>query len=228
MLDWLRELAGRVRGLPPRRRVELPAELAAYLMALYPATVFPVPVLWDGREGQITSRWRGANASRPGHDGDDWFYERRRYDFHSGFGRDRDGDGAGDWAVPRGTPAIAAAAGVVESSRHGRISTGHRLWIAHEDGRSSGYFHMTSLLVPPGARVLAGQPVGIIGANPSDSSASAHLHFEVSPTGGYAPIDPLGWLEGRGAVHAPARDVRELRALAAVAGMAWLASGGLS
>jgi murein DD-endopeptidase MepM/ murein hydrolase activator NlpD len=192
-------------------------------MLLYPATVFPAPALWDGRTAEVTSRWRGANASRPTHQGDDYFYRRRPYDFQPGFGKDS------RWTVPRGVPAIAAAAGVVEVQRHGRIATGYRLWIAHDDGHSSGYFHLRSLLVSPGARVLAGEPVGIIGHNPTDSPASAHLHFEVSPSSGYAPIDPLAWLERRGAVHAPARaGARELAALAAAAGAAWLASGGLS
>jgi hypothetical protein len=40
---------------------------------------------------------------------------------------------------------------------------------------------------------VAHQPLGLVGDNPADHDAR-HLHFELSPTATYSPIDPTPFL----------------------------------
>jgi murein DD-endopeptidase MepM/ murein hydrolase activator NlpD len=42
---------------------------------------------------------------------------------------------------------------------------------------------MEKLLVEAGAKVIAGQPIGIVGADPLDAEHLKHLHFELWPSG---------------------------------------------
>ncbi|MBK9032133.1 MAG: hypothetical protein IPL61_12575 [Myxococcales bacterium] len=53
-------------------------------------------------------------------------------------------------------------------------------------------------------RVVAGQPIGVIGADPKDPRAIAHLHFELWHDGnGLAAIDPQPYLAQWPAVDRP-------------------------
>ena len=55
-----------------------------------------------------------------------------------------------------------------------------------------------------GERVRAGQPIGIIGADPQDPNGIAHLHFEMWFGGaGRAAIDPAPYLRGFAVLDAP-------------------------
>lgn len=172
---------------------------AATLAALRPQLMlkaFPLPELADGRRPVMTSGFKSRNASRPTHNGCDFFYHWRKSD-----GPVRMGDGGATrgpggqpkWFIPAGTKAIAAAAGVVSTA--GPHKTGHCVWINHADGYRSGYFHLQDTFVAVGQVVALGTPVGTVGDNPLDIDAQ-HLHFEVSPVGSYAPIDPEVWLRG--------------------------------
>lgn len=153
----------------------------------------PLPVLVDGRRAVITSGFRPAD--RTNHDGCDWFYPWRPGDEPSFVG---DHGGAGPnphgpprWVVPTGTMAIAAAPGVVTMA--GDSATGHRVWIDHGNGYQTGYFHLLDLRVKRGDQVVSGTSLGLVGDNPADNDGR-HLHFELSPTPGYSPIDPEPFL----------------------------------
>lgn len=167
----------------------------------YPECVFPLPLL-GGRAAQVTSASRWNNKSRPTHQGDDWMYRRIASDL------DPVGDGFGTtnrrWIVPEGTPALAVRDGIVRIAQFGATSTGHRLYVQHEDGYRSGYFHLTEILVVPGQFVRAGEPVGLVGDNPKVVDPR-HLHFEISEGVDYAPVDPTEYLKKHGAKHAKPR-----------------------
>lgn len=159
---------------------------------------YPLPLLPDMRRAYITSQFKTRNPSRPTHNGVDLFYRWRQSDGmvkmgDGGATRDRDNPGMPKWFIPEGTKAIAAADGIVQIV--GEIRTGWRLWIAHADGTRSGYFHLRSVDVSPGAEVSLGHPLGEVGDNPRAIDAE-HLHFEISPAGSYAPMDPEVWLKG--------------------------------
>ena len=171
--------------------------LAALRETMRPALFLhcPMPVLSDGRKAVVTSEFRPAD--RPNHDGIDWFYK-----WHTGDKPDhvgdhgcagRNADGTPKWCVPYGTMAIAAAPGRV--SLAGTSPTGWRVWIDHGNGLRTGYFHLLGLRVAVGDEVTVGQSLGDVGDNPADHDGR-HLHFELSPTDRYAPMDPVPWMVG--------------------------------
>jgi murein DD-endopeptidase MepM/ murein hydrolase activator NlpD len=91
-----------------------------------------------------------------------------------------------DFPAPAGTPVLAARTGVVTVS--GWIAGyGNTVALKHELGASTLYAHLSAILVEPGVRVAAGQPLGRVGA--SGSATGPHLHFEVRVRG--AAVDPL-------------------------------------
>ena len=82
-----------------------------------------------------------------------------------------------------GTPVLAAAEGVVESSSFGPLY-GHQIVIAHglsDDGLyyKTKYFHLQNRLVNEGEPVVRGQQIGTLGMTGLLSGGFAHLHFEV-------------------------------------------------
>lgn len=159
------------------------------------AKVYPLPLLSDGRRPIVTSSFR--SRSRPRHNGVDLFYE-----YVAGVDPVvKRGDGGatsnGKWWIPEGTCAIAAADGVV--TRASRIPTGFRVAVEHADGYETIYAHLEDLRCEVGQPIALGHPVGLVGDNPIDHDAT-HLHFEVTPAGRYAPVDPEKWLAGAGYV----------------------------
>ena len=91
-----------------------------------------------------------------------------------------------DYPAPRGTPVVAARTGVVTVARW-LAGYGNTVAIRHKLGASTLYAHLSAILVRPGERVAAGQPVGRVGA--TGSATGPHLHFELRVRG--AAIDPL-------------------------------------
>ena len=94
-----------------------------------------------------------------------------------------------DWAMPTGTPVLAARDGVVigfweESERGGphpvRRGEENFLWIEHDDGTVAHYLHLQhdGVLVAQGERVTAGQVVALSGT--TGYATQPHLHFHVS------------------------------------------------
>lgn len=154
----------------------------------------PLPVLAGGRTAQVTSEFRPTD--RPNHDGLDWFYPWRagdKPDFVGDGGCAGQVDGHPKWVIPYGTCALAAAPGVVQIA--GNSATGYRIWVDHENGLRTGYFHLRDCRVLVGQRVALGHPLGEVGDNPADHDGR-HLHFELSPVDRYEPIDPAPFLVG--------------------------------
>jgi hypothetical protein len=114
-----------------------------------------------------------------------------------------------DIAATIGTPVVAASSGttVVEASTWGGQ---HLVTVDHGGGVQTVYGHMQTALVPSGARVAAGQPIGQVGSE--GYSTGPHLHFTVRVGG--EPVDPVPFMQARRvrlgpndpAVEAPGHD----------------------
>jgi murein DD-endopeptidase MepM/ murein hydrolase activator NlpD len=92
--------------------------------------------------------------------------------------------GTSVWAADEGTVVYAGEAsgyGTLVLISHGTVN-GQDL--------TTGYAHMSQLLVSPGQHVSRGQQVGAVGNE--GNSTGPHLHFEVRLDGN--PVDPLGWV----------------------------------
>jgi murein DD-endopeptidase MepM/ murein hydrolase activator NlpD len=99
-----------------------------------------------------------------------------------------------DIAAACGTPIRAASNGtVVQAAYMG--SYGNWVLLDNGDGIESGYAHSTRLLVHPGQKVTAGQPIATVGS--TGASSGCHLHFEVRIHG--VAIDPVPFMVGRNA-----------------------------
>jgi len=85
-----------------------------------------------------------------------------------------------DYAAPSGTPILAAADGRVvrtgTSSSYGRF-----VEIAHANGVTSFYAHMSRIGANEGDLVRAGDTIGAVGS--TGRSTGAHLHFEIRRAG---------------------------------------------
>ncbi|MBI5543659.1 MAG: M23 family metallopeptidase [Deltaproteobacteria bacterium] len=103
-------------------------------------------------------------------------------------GEDRDHQGV-DLKARTGQLIQAAAGGVV--TRAGRAG-GHGLHvqIEHDNGITTCYSHLSTILVTEGMQVPPGGPVGLAGT--TGRSTGPHLNFEVWREG--EPVDPLGEL----------------------------------
>lgn len=148
----------------------------------------PLRILPDGRKAVVTNPFRPAD--QPDHDGVDMLYPWRKGDkpdFVGDHGAAGPKGGPPTWGIPAGTIVFAGAAGVVQLA--GPSKTGYRAWIDHRNSLRSGHFHLTKLLVKEGDAVMLGDPIGVVGDNPS-ADDPLHLHFEVSPVDTYAPLDP--------------------------------------
>jgi murein DD-endopeptidase MepM/ murein hydrolase activator NlpD len=92
-------------------------------------------------------------------------------------------NGARDFFLPDGTRVLAAAEGVVRFADW--TPRGWSVIIDHADGASTYYTHLEALSVTrtsssKGAqRVIAGQPLGVVGFDPLDAEKLKHLHFEL-------------------------------------------------
>ena len=100
---------------------------------------------------------------------------RHRPKFHAGI----------DYRGKRGTPVVAAGAGVVKLARR-YAGYGNFVQIDHGGGVVTAYGHLQRFLVKPGAVVVAGQPIGHVGS--TGRSTGPHLHFEIRLEG--RPVDP--------------------------------------
>jgi murein DD-endopeptidase MepM/ murein hydrolase activator NlpD len=101
-----------------------------------------------------------------------------------------------DLEAREGQPVAAAADGQVVSAGWAG-GHGNRVEVLHDGGIVTGYSHLSSILVPPGALVRRGQPVGLAGH--TGRVTGPHLHFEVWRDG--EPQDPLDVLPDTAAVE---------------------------
>lgn len=107
--------------------------------------------------------------------------------FHPVLNRNRAHNGT-DFAAPRGTPIMAAGAGVVErANRFG--SFGNYIRIQHANGYETAYAHLNGFArgIRAGARVQQGQTIGYVGT--TGRSTGPHLHYEVHLNG--RPTNPM-------------------------------------
>ncbi|HOE04494.1 MAG TPA: M23 family metallopeptidase [Bacteroidales bacterium] len=93
-----------------------------------------------------------------------------------------------------GTDIVAQTDVVVKAARQGTViaanftvETGYTLIIQHDMGIITIYRHNQSIMVKTGEKVVAGQPVAVMG-NTGEYSTGEHLHFEVWIEG--KPVNP--------------------------------------
>jgi murein DD-endopeptidase MepM/ murein hydrolase activator NlpD len=110
-------------------------------------------------------------------------------------GRDANGHPGIDLAAPLGTPIYAAAEGSV---LYWGPASGFGNWIVlqHVNGVQTVYGHMKyqDLLIPPDAKVKAGQNIARVGSE--GMSTGPHLHFEVHIDS--QRVDPIAFLNAQG------------------------------
>lgn len=94
-----------------------------------------------------------------------------------------------DFAVPEGTPIVAARAGTVVAVGW-RGGYGFTVALDHEHGWSTLYAHLQERrVVTPGESVIAGEVVGVSGN--TGRSTGPHLHFEIRRNGEALDPEPL-------------------------------------
>lgn len=113
------------------------------------------------------------------------FGDQRRFLYSDG-GTARDYHRGVDFAVPEGTPVLAAGRGRVALVAD-RELTGTTVVIEHAPAVYSVYFHLSRSLVKPGQLVSAGQEVALSGA--TGLVTGPHLHWEFRVDG--TSVDPL-------------------------------------
>ncbi|MCK1794804.1 peptidoglycan DD-metalloendopeptidase family protein [Streptomyces sp. XM4193] len=103
-----------------------------------------------------------------------------------------------DISNPVGTALYAAAAGTVIRRGVGVLPgrTGNGIVIDHGGGTYTYYGHLNSFSVSQGAKVVAGRPIGTMGA--TGNVTGPHLHFETHTGGLGAVVDPVPFMSARG------------------------------
>jgi len=94
-----------------------------------------------------------------------------------------------DISADKGSPVVATADGVVESTGW-KGNYGNLLVVDHGFGIKTKYGHLQSFAVKPGARVRRGDLIGHVGA--TGRATGPHLHYEILANGQL--IDPFGFL----------------------------------
>lgn len=122
------------------------------------------------------------------------------------WGADRDGGARRhegiDIFAPRGTPALAAADGII--TRTGETPLGGRVvWLADAaHGEHLYYAHLDKQLVRPGQRVRAGDTLGLVGNTGNARTTVPHLHFGIYRIGRGA-VDPFPFVQRAATAPAP-------------------------
>ncbi|NBI68744.1 peptidase M23 [Pseudoflavonifractor sp. 60] len=101
-----------------------------------------------------------------------------------------------DIPAPAGTPIYAAKSGVVITSEKGSgsyWSFGNYVLIAHSDGTSTLYAHMSKRGCSKGQTVKQGDTIGYVGT--TGRSTGNHLHFEIRVNG--SRVDPVNYFKDK-------------------------------
>ncbi|UCC74011.1 MAG: M23 family metallopeptidase [Gemmatimonadota bacterium] len=128
-----------------------------------PSLQFPV----SGRDATAIGSWYGdrRDAGRRRHEGLDIF-------------------------ARRGTPVLAAADGVVRSTRNNRLG-GNVIWLRDRFGQTHYYAHLDSQVVRGGQQVTAGDTIGFVGNTGNARTTPPHLHFGLYSSGSFDPYPAL-------------------------------------
>ncbi|MFT3700198.1 MAG: M23 family metallopeptidase [Kofleriaceae bacterium] len=157
-----------------------PAEVPKHdaLTTLAGSWLWPVP-RWNGRAPVISD---GYTTPRPGgvmHGGIDLMFARSKTDTY----KVGSANGTKAFVMPDQMVALAAADARVRLAK--QTPRGLTIQLEHEGAIVTYYTHLAELLVKSttngstGERVRAGQPIGVIGADPMDGQHIKHLHFEI-------------------------------------------------
>ncbi|MGW6914984.1 M23 family metallopeptidase [Kitasatospora sp. NPDC054939] len=98
-----------------------------------------------------------------------------------------------DFPVDGGTEVLAVTDGTIRTQWN--ASYGYMSILKMADGTEAWYCHLRSYKIRKGT-VKAGDVIAFVGS--SGNSTGPHLHFEIRPGDGGAPIDPLPWLIAQG------------------------------
>ncbi|MFI8079283.1 peptidoglycan DD-metalloendopeptidase family protein [Kitasatospora sp. NPDC086009] len=98
-----------------------------------------------------------------------------------------------DFPVDGGTQVMAVTDGVIRTQWN--PSYGYMSILKMADGTEAWYCHLRSYKIRKGT-VKAGDVIAFVGS--SGNSTGPHLHFEIRPAGGGAPVDPLPWFLAQG------------------------------
>ncbi|NEA87804.1 M23 family metallopeptidase [Streptomyces sp. SID7958] len=106
-----------------------------------------------------------------------------------------------DYAVPSGTPVVAAHGGtVVKAGPNGGgdgPAYGNAVVIKHGNKTYSQYAHLSKVNVKIGQVVKTGQKIALSGN--TGNSSGPHLHFEIRTTPNYgSAVDPVKFLRAKG------------------------------
>ncbi|MGA5710352.1 M23 family metallopeptidase [Streptomyces cellulosae] len=106
-----------------------------------------------------------------------------------------------DYAVPTGTPVVAAHGGtVVKAGGNGAgdgPAYGNAIVIKHGNKTYSQYAHLSSVNVKVGQVVKTGQKIALSGN--TGNSSGPHLHFEIRTTPNYgSAVNPVSFLRNHG------------------------------
>ncbi len=88
--------------------------------------------------------------------------------------------GGTDIGAATGTPVVAGKAGVVITAAYSG-NAGNLVTIKHDQGYTTLYMHLNSILVKLGQQVQQGQQIGTVGS--TGNSSGPHLHYEIRRNG---------------------------------------------
>lgn len=159
--------------------------------------VFPVPSLGD-RAAEVSDGFDSPRTypggSKRKHLGVDLMFRRRSARDLIAVYPPGSPNGTKGYFMPERTPALAASSGAVRFAQS--TVAGFTVILQHPTGWATFYTHMSSLLVAKGDNVVAGQPLGIIGASSLDGEHIKHLHFELWKDGTRGgAVDPQPYVE---------------------------------
>ncbi|MBO7254405.1 MAG: M23 family metallopeptidase [Clostridia bacterium] len=116
-------------------------------------------------------------------------YESQRYYISSYFGNrndpfstSREHHNGVDIVVPKGTPILASAGGVVTRSEYASVF-GNVVVISHGNGLQTLYCHCSQRKVSVGDKVKQGEVIALVGS--TGRSTGPHLHFSFILNGSY-------------------------------------------
>lgn len=92
-----------------------------------------------------------------------------------------------DIFAPSGTVLVAIESGIIDKSSDVDIGLGGiTVWLRGDSGTRWYYAHNRQNLVARGTRVVAGQPIALLGNTGNARTTPSHVHFEMHPGGGGA------------------------------------------